>query len=47
MNLNENVVDCKVVLLFKIYNFHIDSFFIRSRLQQLNFKFENLKHIFL
>jgi hypothetical protein len=30
-----------------IYKFHFDNVFIQSRLQNLNFKFENFKRIFL
>jgi hypothetical protein len=46
MNSFENVTNYKVVSLFEIYKFYFDSFYIWSRLQNLNFKFENFTLIF-
>jgi len=43
---NQKVVNYKVSYLFRIYNFHLGSFFIRGRLQNLNFKFEKFKRSF-
>jgi hypothetical protein len=47
MDLFENVINYKVTQIFKIYKFYFDSFYIRGRLQNLNFKFENFTRIFL
>jgi hypothetical protein len=47
MNSNEILVNYKVAYVFEIYNFHFGSFIIQGRLQNLIFKFENFKHIFL
>jgi hypothetical protein len=46
MDLFENVTNYKVTQIFKIYKFYFDSFYIRGRLQNLNFKFENFTRIF-
>jgi hypothetical protein len=41
MNSIENIVKYKVAQLFRICHFYFDSFYVRGRLQNLSFKFEN------
>jgi hypothetical protein len=42
----KNVTNYKVAELFEIYKFYFNSFYIRDRLQNLNFNFENFTRIF-